>query len=59
MLLWGVGVGLADPLVHTADNLLKEAEEKVVYRRFEQEHLGKLQTPADITERITHSGVGW
>ena len=55
-MLW---VGLADLLVCTADNLLKEAEEKVVYRRFEQEHLGKLQTPADITERITHSGVGW
>lgn len=40
------------------DNLLKEAEEKVVYRRFEQEHLGKLQTPADITQRLTDSGVG-
>ena len=45
-------------MLRATDNLLKEAEEKVVYRRFEQEHLGKLQTPADITQRLTDSGVG-
>ena len=36
---------------------MKEAEQKVVYRRFEQEHLGKLQAPSDITERIKDSGM--
>ena len=29
----------------------------MVYRRFEQEHLGKLQAPSDITERIKDSGM--